>query len=751
MEVEIKSKRKRINTLEKDTQRVKEELQRTLSVLDFSYICSLFLVANDKSILHHDNIQKRKLQNLLKISSNNIFSDSHNPDRVIFNFSSYELTDEEKNVLCKGLNFSVKPGWIEYSEFLLPFELLFRDIKREDLCNKDMSLIKARLLDTALTSYQNFSSDKDPPENLTPSESKALKRLSKNKNIVIKKADKGNTVVILDKCSYISAIEEILNDNSKFSKLDIPAGKEINHIVNLEKRITSALKLSKDKEIIDKSTYKSIKPIGSRPGILYGSGKIHKETRNGLPPFRPILSAIDTPTYKLAKFLLKFLTPSTANEYTVIDSFHFAEEICQQDSNLHMASLDVDSLFTNIPLDETIDICMDNLYNDNGNPPNIPKHDFRNLLNIATKESFFMFNNKYYKQVDSVAMGSPLGPALPNIFMCTFESKWLRDCPNDFKPVFYRRYVDDIFALFSSPDHADKFKEYLSSKHLNINFSIEKEKDSCLPFLDVNIFRENEKFATNVYRKKTFSGVYTNFKSFIPETYKIGLIKPLLFRRFSLCSDFIKFHHEIDKLKSILYKNSYPRDLIDKCIKEFLDKILTPKPVVSTVPKKQLIITLPYLGKLSLQIRTRINRIMKNKLPYCNVQFVFQTKCKISNFFTFKDKIPLVLRSGIAYKFQCGSCNATYYGKTKRHFKVRMCEHLGISALTGKRVKGDDDSAIKEHLLFCNHKPDFEDFSILATNNNDFKVTLMESLLINRDHPPLNKNKQSLPLELFDG
>ena len=76
-----------------------------------------------------------------------------------------------------------------------------------------------------------------------------------------------------------------------------------------------------------------------------------------------------------------------------------------------------------------------------------------------------------------------------------------------------------------------------------------------------------------------------------------------------------------------------------------------------------------------------------------------------------------------------------------------MCEHLGISALTVKRVKGDDDSAIKEHLLFFSHTPDF---SILATNNNDFKVTLMESLLINRDHPPLNKNTQSLPLELFD-
>ena len=88
-----------------------------------------------------------------------------------------------------------------------------------------------------------------------------------------------------------------------------------------------------------------------------------------------------------------------------------------------MASLDNDSLFTNIPLDETINIYVDNLCNDSKNPPNISKHDFYNLLNIATKESFFRFNNKYYKQVDGVAMGSQLGPALASIFMCSFESK----------------------------------------------------------------------------------------------------------------------------------------------------------------------------------------------------------------------------------------------------------------------------------------------------------------------------------------
>ena len=181
--------------------------------------------------------------------------------------------------------------------------------------------------------------------------------------------------------------------------------------------------------------------------------------------------------------------------------------------------------------------------------------------------------------------------------------------------------------------------------------------------------------------------------------------------------------------------------MVDECIKEFLYKILAPKPLVSTVPKNDLVTARPYLGNFYVQIRIRINTMMNNKLPYCNIRFVFQTKYKISNFFRFNDKIPSFLRSGIVYKFECGSCNATYHDKTKRHFKARMWEPLGISAHTGKRVKGDYDSAIKEHLLFCNHAPDFENFSVLATNNNGFKLTSMISLLINRDHPSLIKNK----------
>ena len=309
----------------------------------------------------------------------------------------YLKGDVEKSVLCKALKFSVKSKSIEYSEFSLRFELLFRDVKQENLCSENLSLMKARLLGTALSSNESFSNVQSPSENLTASEFKALRHLSKNKNIVIQKADNGKTIVPLDNISYISAIEDILNDHTKFSNLDISAGKEISFTTNLEKRITSDLKLLKDKEIIDKATYKNIKPVGSKPGILYGLGKVHKETKNGLPPLHPILSAIGMPTQKLSKFLLPFLTLLTQNEYTVTDSFHFAEEICKQDPNLYMASLDVDSLFTNIPLDEAIDICIYNLYRDDEHNPKISNDIFCNLFTAATKGSFFMFNNKFYK------------------------------------------------------------------------------------------------------------------------------------------------------------------------------------------------------------------------------------------------------------------------------------------------------------------------------------------------------------------
>ena len=175
-----------------------------------------------------------------------------------------------------------------------------------------------------------------------------------------------------------------------------------------------------------------------------------------------------------------------------------------------MASLDVDSLFTNIPLDETINICTESIFNESDTVEGLNKSEFKELFSLATKESYFIFNELLYKQ----AMGSPLGPTLANAFLCFYEKKWLEQCPEEFKPVYYRRYVDDIFALFRSQDHLIKFRHYFNKCHPNMNFTFEQEKNGKFSFLDVEVSRDGNTFVTSVYREPTFSGVYTHFDSF---------------------------------------------------------------------------------------------------------------------------------------------------------------------------------------------------------------------------------------------
>ena len=130
-----------------------------------------------------------------------------------------------------------------------------------------------------------------------------------------------------------------------------------------------------------------MKPIGSRPGVMYGLCKVHKDTTDGqeLPPFRPILSAIRTCTYNLAKFFVPILKEYTTNEYTIKDSFTFAEEVTGLKADHYMVSFDVESLFTNIPLDETIDICVQRLYKRKKKVKGLLKRHFKELLTLATK------------------------------------------------------------------------------------------------------------------------------------------------------------------------------------------------------------------------------------------------------------------------------------------------------------------------------------------------------------------------------
>ena len=139
----------------------------------------------------------------------------------------------------------------------------------------------------------------------------------------------------------------------------------------------------------------------------------------------------------------------------------------------------------------------------------------------------------------------------------------LNDCPEDIKPVYYRRCVDDIFALFCSLDHLKKFASYSNLKNRNIKFSYDKESNNSLLFLDILISRSKNHCKTSVHHKTTFSGVYSNFNSFIYNQYKFCLVFTLLFRTFSIVSDFSRFRKEVSHLKDILRKNVFPIKLVD--------------------------------------------------------------------------------------------------------------------------------------------------------------------------------------------
>ena len=197
------------------------------------------------------------------------------------------------------------------------------------------------------------------------------------------------------------------------------------------------------------------------------------------------------------------------------------------------------------------------------------KKDFKELLTFAVKSSCFVFNNVFYQQIDGVAMGSPLGPTLANLFLAYYESKWLDNCPLKFRPMYYRRYVDDIFLMFKEKDHVKKFFRYMNSRHPNIRYTYEEEHQNKISFLDISITRCNNKLMTSIFRKKTFSGVYLNFYSHLPIDYKKGLIRTLLYRAYMICSDYASLHQEILFLKSVWQKNSFPLFFIDKCVKKF--------------------------------------------------------------------------------------------------------------------------------------------------------------------------------------
>ena len=141
---------------------------------------------------------------------------------------------------------------------------------------------------------------------------------------------------------------------------------------------------------------------------------------------------------------------------------------------------------------------------------------------------------------------------------------------------------------------------------------------------------------------------------------------------------------------------------------------------------------------------------IEKTLSYCKLKVIFKSPSKIVDHFHLKYVIPKKLCSRIAYSFKCNSCNAIYYGKSKRHFYVRAAEHMGILHLTNKRHKNVKQSAISDYVLTCDCNINFNDFTIFSKDSNNINLLIKESLLISRDKPILNKTVKSFPLELSE-
>ena len=180
-----------------------------------------------------------------------------------------------------------------------------------------------------------------------------------------------------------------------------------------------------------------------------------------------------------------------------------------------------------------------------------------------------------------------------------------------------------------------------------MSFSFEEEKNGKLSFLDIEVSREKGKLVTTVYRKPTFSGVYTHFESFLPTIYKFGMVYTLAYRCFKICSDWTKFHEELSFLKQVFLKNGYPLSFIDNCFKTFVDKLFIKRPQLITVENKTLFLLLPYLGEISFKTRTKLRKYLKVLLNSCKLQIIFKSQRKLLNVFRLKDRLPSDLVSAV--------------------------------------------------------------------------------------------------------
>ena len=255
------------------------------------------------------------------------------------------------------------------------------------------------------------------------------------------------------------------------------------------------------------------------------------------------------------------------------------------------------------------------------------------LLETATSDTYFSFDNEYYVQTNGLAMGSPLAPTFADIFMIHLENKLMKKLKKA-GLLWYIRYVDDTFAIIHKNAKVNLIKKILNSFHNNVQFSSVQEQNNELPFLDVLVYRKNKKLETSVYRKSTYTGLMTKWSSFVPKRYKISAVSSMTYRAIQISSSFEIMHQEFDFIRSITERNGYPANFVECQIRCTLNRYMNKsnentKKEDKTEDKEQnksitdrIVINVPYMGKATQQLSKDIKTIARKIKPTTQITIV---------------------------------------------------------------------------------------------------------------------------------
>jgi len=409
--------------------------------------------------------------------------------------------------------------------------------------------------------------------NLSPEETLALEELSNNKNIIIKPADKGSVVVVMDLEQYLWEGYRQLSDSNYYSKLDKPI------YLDTIKLVDKILQTLYDKKFINAKQMRFISgTFEPRARIFYMLPKIHKERHKWslpyeIPPGRPIVSDCSSETYRTAEFIDFYLNPlSIIHTSYLKDTYDFLSRIKQlfipQDAMLF--TMDVDSLYTNIDIQEGIQ-AIKNIFRKHPNKKR-PDKELLQLLEINLTRNDFEFNGEFFLQIKGTAMGKKFAPAYANIFMAEWETSALSSCLKT--PTYYFRYLDDIWGVWPhSKEDFDLFVITLNNHNKSISLKSITSYTS-VDFLDTTTFKginfdKTHKLDAKVFFKETDTHALLHRTSHHPHHTYAGLVKSQLLRFHRICSNREDFQMATKTLFGALTFRGYTRSFLRKCFRTF--------------------------------------------------------------------------------------------------------------------------------------------------------------------------------------